>query len=191
MAAVLARPLELDLLCQKLDAEYGGRIIGTGNSQEARRSNFLSKAIAAFVLHEAAGASLDDSIASSIDGGFDHGIDSVYIARARANAEADPGGQAANALPAKEILKHGVWLVLHVIFFRLQLQSGPELMLSEADAMALSREIDQVAQHLVAVMQAEQWDKQARSVFENKADCRAVKGRLMAALAQHAQGAYH
>jgi hypothetical protein len=32
--------------------------------------------------------------------------------------------------------------------------------------------------------QAVQWNKQARSVFENKTDCQTVKARLMAALAQ-------
>lgn len=80
MAAAQARPLELDLLCQKLDADFSQRITGTGSTVEARRSNFLSKAIAAFVLHEEAGASLDDAVAASIDGGFDHGIDSVFIA---------------------------------------------------------------------------------------------------------------
>lgn len=80
MAAVPIRPLELDLLCQKLDADYAARITGTGTTPESRRSNFLSKGIAAFVLHEAAGASLEESVAASIDGGLDHGIDSVFVA---------------------------------------------------------------------------------------------------------------
>lgn len=80
MATAVTRPIELDLLCQKLDADYSLRITGTGNNVEARRSNFLSKAIAAFVLHEDAGATLDDAVAASIDGGQDHGIDSVFVA---------------------------------------------------------------------------------------------------------------
>lgn len=80
MAVVQVRPLELDLLCQKLDADYATRITGTGNNPDAQRSNFLSKAIAAFVLHEAAGAALDDAVAATIDGGQDHGIDSVFVA---------------------------------------------------------------------------------------------------------------
>jgi hypothetical protein len=54
MATVQPRPLELDLLCQKLDADFSNRITGTGNSPEEKRSNFLSKAVAAFVLHEEA-----------------------------------------------------------------------------------------------------------------------------------------
>lgn len=80
MATAPIRPLELDLLCQKLNADYEALITGTGISPESRRSNFLSKAIAAFVLHEAAGASLEESVAASIDGGLDHGIDSVFVA---------------------------------------------------------------------------------------------------------------
>ena len=80
MAANLPRPLELDLLCRKLDTDYAALIVGTGTDDNARRSNFLSKAVAAFVLHEAAGASIVDAVAASIDGGADHGIDSVFIA---------------------------------------------------------------------------------------------------------------
>lgn len=80
MATAPIRPLELDLLCHKLDADYAAHITGAGINPESRRSNFLSKAIAAFVLHEAAGASIADAVAASIDGGADHGIDSVFIA---------------------------------------------------------------------------------------------------------------
>lgn len=80
MAVNLARPLELDLLCRKLDNDFSTLIVGTGTDDNARRSNFLSKAVAAFVLHEAAGASIADAVAASIDGGADHGIDSVFIA---------------------------------------------------------------------------------------------------------------
>lgn len=79
MAATVPRPLELDLLCQKLDADYSTSITGTGVDNNARRSNFRSKAIAAFVLREAADASLNEAIDASIDGGNDHGIDSVFI----------------------------------------------------------------------------------------------------------------
>lgn len=79
MATAQIRPLELDLLCQKLDTDYAALITGTGTGPESRRSNFLSKAIAAFVLHEAAGATLEEAVAASIDGGLDHGIDSVFI----------------------------------------------------------------------------------------------------------------
>jgi len=108
--------------------------------------------------------------------------------RDRAGAESDPRDQPLGVLPAKEILSHGAWMTLHVVFIRLALHNGPELNLSGDELTALSREIDLVADRLVNVVQAVQWNKQARSVFENKADCRSVKGRLMAALAQQNQG---
>lgn len=104
--------------------------------------------------------------------------------RARASAESDPTGLPSGTLPAREILNHGVWLILHVIFIRLQLQNGPTLVLTPDEMTAISREVDFVCEQLVTVAQGVQWNKQARSVFENKTDCRTVKGRLMAALAQ-------
>lgn len=112
----------------------------------------------------------------------------VEKVRARATAEADPAGLPAGTLPAREILNHGAWLVLHVIFIRLQLQNGPTLALTQDELTAISREVDLVCERLVSSVQGEQWNKQARSVFENKTDCRTVKGRLMAALAQQSQG---
>lgn len=108
--------------------------------------------------------------------------------RDRASAEGDPQGLPAGTLPAREVLAHGAWMVLHVIFIRLPLHNGAELSLNTDELTALSREIDLVADRLVTVVQAVQWNKQARSVFENKTDCRSVKGRLMAALAQQNQG---
>ncbi|WP_369148741.1 AIPR family protein [Burkholderia pseudomallei] len=104
--------------------------------------------------------------------------------RARASAESDPAGMPGGTLPAREILNHGVWLVLHVIFIRVPLQNGPTLTLSQDELTAISRAVDFVSEHLVSVVQGVQWNKLARSVFENKTDCRTVKGRLMAALAQ-------
>lgn len=103
--------------------------------------------------------------------------------RDRASAEPDPANLPADSLRAGEILRHGAWLLLHVLFIRTQLQRGPTLTLTQDDLERLSREIDRVAQHLVEVTQAVRWNKQARSVFENRADCRTVKSRLMAALA--------
>jgi len=108
--------------------------------------------------------------------------------RDRASAEADPRDLPLGVLPAKEVLSQGAWMILHVVFIRLPLHNGPALTLSEDELISLSREIDLVADRLVHVVQAAQWNKQARSVFENKTDCRTVKGRLMAALAQRGQG---
>ena len=81
--ATHVRPLELDALCQRLDVLFAGHIVGTGADPDSRRSNFLSKAVAAFVLHKAAGASVEEAVAASIDGGQDHGIDSVFVAADR------------------------------------------------------------------------------------------------------------
>ena len=71
-------PLELTLLIETLNNEFGELITGEGHSEEARNRNFLSKAVAAFVLEQEAGAILEDAVAASIDGGDDHGIDSVF-----------------------------------------------------------------------------------------------------------------
>ena len=73
------RPLELDALCERLDVLFAGQIVGTGSDPDSRRSNYLSKAIAAFVLHEEGGASVEEAVSASIDGGQDHGIDSVFV----------------------------------------------------------------------------------------------------------------
>ncbi|HEL3809312.1 TPA: AIPR family protein [Stenotrophomonas maltophilia] len=108
----------------------------------------------------------------------------VEKVRARATAEGDPAGLSAGTLPAREILTHGAWLVLHVIFIRLQLQNAPALMVTQDEVIAISHEVDLVCDRLVSSVQSVQWNKQARSVFENKTDCRTVKGRLMAALVQ-------
>lgn len=74
-----AKPLELELLCKKLEQDYSGKIMGEGPSQDSQKRNFLSKAIAAFVLHEEGAASLGDAVSASVDGGIDHGIDSIFI----------------------------------------------------------------------------------------------------------------
>lgn len=79
MAANSGRPIELDLLRQKLNSDYAALIEGRGTNDESKHRNFLSKAVAAFVLQKEAGASTEDAVAASIDGGSDHGIDSVFI----------------------------------------------------------------------------------------------------------------
>ncbi len=81
MAQERATPLELELLKGKLKSDFSQKIRGLGHDVTAKERNFLSKAIAAFVLHEEAGASIDEAVSSSIDGGQDHGIDSVFIDR--------------------------------------------------------------------------------------------------------------
>ncbi len=71
-------PLELSLLIDTLNKEFGALITGKGHNEQARNNNFLSKAVAAFVLVHEAGATPEDAVAASVDGGDDHGIDSVF-----------------------------------------------------------------------------------------------------------------
>jgi hypothetical protein len=109
----------------------------------------------------------------------------IEAVRARSASEADPVGQPGGILPAKDILSSAGWLILHVVFIRQKnMLDEAALHLSTEDRQTLSRDIDLVAQQLVNVVQAQQWGKQARAVFESKTDCQTVKGRLMAALAQ-------
>ena len=77
MATIQHPPLEFGLLVTALDTEFTGLITGTGVNP---RVNFQSKAVAAYVLVHVAAATPQAASAASIDGGFDHGIDSVYIA---------------------------------------------------------------------------------------------------------------
>ncbi|AJQ96933.1 AIPR family protein [Gynuella sunshinyii] len=73
------KPHELIQLCELLDARFRGKITGTGHKEIDRARNFYTKALAAYFLTLEAGASDDDAIQASIDGGQDHGIDSVYV----------------------------------------------------------------------------------------------------------------
>lgn len=76
------RPLEVQQLQSFLKVEFNGQIVGVGDTAQAQERNFLSKALAAYFLIVKAGASKADALAASIDGGNDHGIDSVYISPA-------------------------------------------------------------------------------------------------------------
>jgi len=80
MAFQLPIPLELTLFVNALDAEFATLIVGAGNKPTEKKRNFYSKAIAAFVLVHEAGATAIQAATASIDGGFDHGIDSVFVA---------------------------------------------------------------------------------------------------------------
>ena len=74
-----ARPLEVQQLQSYLKVQFDGLIVGLGTDDQARERNFLTKALAAYFLTVKAGAKKADAVAASIDGGNDHGIDSVYI----------------------------------------------------------------------------------------------------------------
>jgi len=73
------QPLELIQLCRLLNEKFTGKITGQGTDDISRQRNFYTKALAAYYLITETGASIDEAINASIDGGGDHGIDSVYI----------------------------------------------------------------------------------------------------------------
>ncbi|PVE41187.1 hypothetical protein H663_018585 [Limnohabitans planktonicus II-D5] len=79
LMATDARPLEIQQIQAFLKMEFNGAIVGTGKNAVDIERNFLSKALAAYFLIAHAGATKADAVAASIDGGNDHGIDSVYI----------------------------------------------------------------------------------------------------------------
>ncbi len=79
MAKKGVQPLELMQLCDLLHDKFDGHIVGIGSGDVVKERNFFSKALAAYYLICEAGASLEEAISASIDGGDDHGIDSVYI----------------------------------------------------------------------------------------------------------------
>ena len=60
-------------------ATFRMAITGQGRDDQARRRNFLTKALAAHFLIAEAGATLPEAVAASIDGGGDHGIDAVHV----------------------------------------------------------------------------------------------------------------
>lgn len=95
--------------------------------------------------------------------------------KARANGE---------PVEEKEILRQGVWLALHILSIKTQLQIGESLTLTPPEELRLSVAIDAIANQLVLSTKSQQWGKQTRSVFENKTDCQTVKRLMMPALTQ-------
>lgn len=83
-----------------------------------------------------------------------------------------------------EILRQGVWLVLHILFIKTQLQNEAGLELTAAEKARLSAAIDVIANQLIISTKAQHFGKRYRSVFENKTDCQTVKRSMMAALTQ-------
>lgn len=77
--ATHVRPLEIELLCQLLDAEFSALIQGQGADDVARKRNFYTRALPAFVLTRQAGATPTEAVAASIDGGSDHGVDAIFV----------------------------------------------------------------------------------------------------------------
>jgi hypothetical protein len=84
----------------------------------------------------------------------------------------------------KEILQQGIWLTLHILFIKTQLQIGEALNLTSQEESRLSIAIDTIANQLVLSTKSQQWGKQIRSVFENKTDSQKVKSLMMPMLTQ-------
>ncbi len=102
--------------------------------------------------------------------------------RARAAAERDPAQMPAGTLRAADVLREGRWLALHIVFIKTGLRRGAELNLSVAERDRVSRAVDAIAQALIVAAQGHVWGKQARALFENRADCMTLKGLIMQAL---------
>ena len=86
--------------------------------------------------------------------------------------------------PDADILRQGVWIVLHILFIKTKLQNEAGLELAAAEKTRLSTAIDAIANQLIISTKAQNFNKQYRGVFENKTDCQTIKQSMMAALAQ-------
>lgn len=102
---------------------------------------------------------------------------------ARARTEADPTDLAAGRLRARDILREGRWLALHLLLLKTDLRRGDTLALTADEAQRVSRALDRIAAVLVAAAQAQAWGKQAAAVFQNRNDCEALKAATMRILA--------
>lgn len=71
-----SEPLALQQVRDELRRLYTGRITGTGNNPDI---NFLSKALAAFLIHKLSQCTIEESVDAVVDGGNDGGIDAVFI----------------------------------------------------------------------------------------------------------------
>jgi AIPR protein len=72
-------PFELEHVRVRLEQDFTGLIVGTGNSEEDQKRNFRSKALAAFAVHCLSGCDLQEAAQSVVDSGGDGGIDAVYL----------------------------------------------------------------------------------------------------------------
>jgi len=74
-------PIEMLHLPQNLRTHFTGLLPeAASGTTEAREKNFLSRALAAYAVHKLGGASLNEAVASIVDGGGDGGIDAVFHA---------------------------------------------------------------------------------------------------------------
>lgn len=74
-------PIEMFRLPENVRAFFDGKLPeATSGDTEERERNFLSRALAAYALQKLGGATVDEAVASIVDGGGDGGIDAVYHA---------------------------------------------------------------------------------------------------------------
>lgn len=74
-------PIEMLHLPQMLRQLFAGKLPeATNGTLEEREKNYLSRALAAFATHKLGGATLDEAVASIVDGGGDGGIDAAFHA---------------------------------------------------------------------------------------------------------------
>ncbi len=83
-----------------------------------------------------------------------------------------------------EILRHGKWLILHILLLKTQLRWSGDLALTDDEKKRISVAIDTIANELINVIKANTWNKQPRAIFENQTDVQTVKNSMMAALTQ-------
>ena len=77
-------PIEILYLPTKLHELFDGKLpeLGSRNTPEQQERNFLSRSLAAYAIYKLSGCSLDEAVASVVDGGGDGGIDALYFSPA-------------------------------------------------------------------------------------------------------------
>lgn len=108
---------------------------------------------------------------------------SVQIKRLAEKTIRDRASGEQNAVTA-DIMRQGVWLLLHILFIKTQLQTGGSLELTVDEKIRLSTAIDVIANQLVVTTTAQNFGVLPRSIFENKTYCSTIKRAMMAALPQ-------
>jgi hypothetical protein len=73
-------PIEILELPNQLREKCTGKLMeAASGTPEARESNFLSRALAAYAVHKLAGCDLDEAAHAVVDGGGDGGIDANLL----------------------------------------------------------------------------------------------------------------
>ena len=77
-------PIEILYLPTKLHELFDGKLpeLSSRNTPEQQERNFLSRSLAAYAIYKLSGCSLDEAVASVVDGGGDGGIDALYFSPA-------------------------------------------------------------------------------------------------------------